>query len=493
MDIIGKILFYNENKGEGIVITKKYEKYDFHVESWDDFEILPKTGLEVTCKLEKDAIVSLRPSDNSSQAEALESENADKKNSLGLAKRKKSEIDKIRLSVPVNICVNQYFRQIEDDIDRRTGYKNAKYRLDFLRIRRFLYTMYNNLTELDLHFITPRIKIMRDDLLSMSQAYDDFKSKATYPDIAFEKVFLERQEEYVLVREEAKNSYEKLGGLREAESRLSEVIEEKEEVLERTLRVSTQFERLDEEKRELKSSYVDTVHMMATLDEIYHHDLELMLAFEQEHKENFYKLFTKASKTYKEQILGILDAQAYLFDEQLWMQAQRSKVIQNFFKESNIDGEYCSKTFLKYYLNTLDESIVSEEQKELFKLYEYLDSINHDSVVVVLNDMDRVFHFKALFSKMPFALESQVFIDTKKAFSWLQKHPVNVLILEQELDKMRATSFLQKFREKIGSRAKAVLLTTGVLPDDFDAVMSPYIRAGLFKEELENLLKDSNG
>ncbi len=146
-----------------------------------------------------------------------------------------------------------------------------------------------------------------------------------------------------------------------------------------------------------------------------------------------------------------------------------------------------------YYLNTLDESIVSKEQKELFRLYGYLDSISHDSAVVVLNDMDKVFHFKALFSKIPLALESQVFIDSKKAFKWLQKHPVNILILDKDLDKMSAKTFLQKFREKIGSRAKAVLLATGVAPEGFDAVMSEYIRAGLFKDELENLLKDSNG
>jgi len=496
MNISGKILFYNEKSGEGIIITKEHEKYDFHVENWNDFDTLPKAGVSVTCKLDGDSIAAItimQKSTKTSIEKAQESEDKEADNSLGLIKRDRAEIDKIRLSVPVNTCVNQYFKQIENDIKKRTAYKDTAYRLDFLKMRRFLYTMYNNLTELDMHFITPRIKVMHDDLLTMSQVYDDFKSKATYPEIAFEKVFLDRQEEYIMIRDAATNAFGKLGGLREAEGRLSDIIGEKEEVLDRTLRISTQFDRLDDEQKELKSSYVDTVHMMASLDEEYHHDLELIMAFEQAYKDDFFELFKEASSTYKEQILGILDAQAFLFDEQLWMQAQRSRIIQNFFRESNIQGEYCSKTFLKYYLNSLDQDIVSAEQKELFKLYEYLDSLNRDSVVVVVNDMDKVFHFKALFSKINIPLDSQVFIESKKAFSWMQKHPTHLLILEQNLDKISAENFVQQFRDKIGSRAKTVLLGADKKFEKFDDVMAENIRAGLFKEKIEKLLKDRNG
>lgn len=502
MQLSGKILFYNANDGKGIVITKDREKFDFHVADWDDFNTLPQVGIDVTCKLEHDHIASIKPNSISDEkhTDAFEEKPTQEKaseddNSLALWEKNRTKIDKIRLSVSVKVCVEQYFKQIEDDIDKRTGYKSAKYRLDFLRMRRFLYTMYNNLTELDMHFITPRIKIMHDDLLAMSQVYDDYKSKATYPEIAFDKVFLNRQNEYVMIREAAEVASSKLATLREAEGRLSEIISEKEEVIERTLRISTQFDRLDEEQKELKSDYVDTVHTMASLDEAYHHDLELMLTFEQEHKEEFFELFKVASKSYRDQIVGILDAQAFMFDEQLWMQAQRSKVIQNFFQESHIQGEYCSKTFLKYYLNSLDQDKVSQEQKELFKLYEYLDAINRDSVVVIVEDMNKVFAFKSLFSKLSIPLDSQVFMDSKKAFLWLQKHPISLLILDRNLDKISAESFVRQFREKIGSRAKTVLLGSkgSRVPKSFDAVMAENIRAAEFQEQIETLLKDKNG
>jgi hypothetical protein len=235
--------------------------------------------------------------------------------------------------------------------------------------------------------------------------------------------------------------------------------------------------------------------MMATLDEEYHHSLELMMEFEQSYKDDFFELFKEASSRYKDQILGILDAQAFLFDEQLWMQAQRSKVIQNFFQESHIQGEYCSKTFLKYYLNSLDKDKVSQEQKELFKLYDYLDSLKHDVVVVIVNDMDKAFYFKSLFAKIAMALEFHVYIESKKAFSWMQKHPVNILIVDKKLDNITADNFVRQFKEKIGSRAKVVLLSSvkDAHVDGYDYVMDENIRAGLFKEQLEILLKDNNG
>ncbi len=497
MQFEAKILFYNESEGKGIIITKEREKYNFYVEDWNDFDIFPKVGLSVTCKLEENRISSIAPVKTDSQISTKQEIESviDSANSLSLWEKNRTKIDTIHLSVSVRVCVEQYFKQIEADIDRRTGYKSAKKRLNFLKMRRFLYTMYNNLIELDMHFITPQIKVMRDDLLQMSQVYDDYKSKATYPDIAFEKVFLARQDEYIFIRDAAEVTFAKLGALRESERKLLELIKEKEEILERTLRMSTQFERLDEEHKELKGEYVDTVHMMASLDEEYHRDLELMLVFEQEYKEEFFELFQKASKKYREQILNILDAQAFLFDEQLWIQAQRSKVIQKFFEESHIQGEYCSKTFLKYYLNSLDKEMLSQEQRELFEVYEYLDALNTSTIVAVLNDIDKVFHFKALFSKLSLSIESQVFIDTKKAFLWIQKHHVNIIIVDKTLDKLSGEKFIQQFKQKIGSRAKTVILDqkSDKMPKIFDMSMPDNIHDKAFKQQIEILLKENNG
>ena len=500
-----RILFYNTSEGNGIVITRQKEKFDFSVTAWNDFDTMPQVGLDVVCDFEHDLITSIKPFDagtppfdaaqNIPSEQRARDKQEDEKNSLALWEKNRAKIDVIRLNVPVNTCVEQYFKKIDEDIDKRTGYKNAAYRLDYLKMRRFLFTMYNNLIELDMHFITPRIKTMRDDLIQMSSVYDDFRSKATYPEIAFEKVFLSRQDEYQLVKHDAELAHAEYSRLVGAEERLSEMLEEKEEVLERTLRSSPIFERLEEEHKELKSDYVDTVHMMATLDEAYRHDTELMMAFEQQYKETFFRIFDKASKQYRKQIVHILDAQAYLFDEQLWMQAQKSKIIQSFFEEAHIEGDYSSKTFLKYYLNSLDPEKISEEQRELFKLYEYLETIARDVVVAVVKDVESAFAFKALFVKIAMPIEYQVFVDTRKAFAWLQKHRASVLMCEEKLDKITSEGFIKQFQEKIGSRAACVLISahkTQAYPP-YKMVIKPQISGSDFKECLLQLLKEFHG
>ena len=47
MKTYGKILFFNQNDGKGIIITSEKQKIDFDIKDWDDFDVMPFPGLEV--------------------------------------------------------------------------------------------------------------------------------------------------------------------------------------------------------------------------------------------------------------------------------------------------------------------------------------------------------------------------------------------------------------------------------------------------------------
>ncbi len=47
MKTTGKVLFFNSNEGSGIIITEQKTKHNFSVQFWDDFDVMPVTGLEV--------------------------------------------------------------------------------------------------------------------------------------------------------------------------------------------------------------------------------------------------------------------------------------------------------------------------------------------------------------------------------------------------------------------------------------------------------------
>ena len=468
--MIGKITFYSPNDGNGIILTEDKQKYTFEAIEWDDFDNAPSVGLLVSfvpegseatqIEVSSDADETFMPNqkvekkpvsvddwdfDDTFESQAQESEAlVEELNVSSAAIESSIRPETIRLDKGVDATVREYFANVEEHIKERTGFQSSKLRLDFLRIRRFLFTTYNNLIEMDTNFITPEIKKIRDDLIEMSRVYDDYKVKTTYPDVAFDKIFLSQQSEYVQIKKESELVFREIQKQQLAEQVLSQEIEEREEVLKTVLRSSVQFERLMEEFKEAKKEYVDTVHMIATYNEQYHIDLELLREFENRYKEEFFSKFKEASKRYRRQILYILDAQAYEFDAQLWRQARKSKEVKRFFQKAHIKGEYCAKTYLKYYLNTLDTHKLSKEQSELFELYRYLETIEHKTAVVIVRDVSDALEIKSAFSKYPCDIDVQVFTDEKSALKWAKENSFNLLVVGGELSEMSAARFLVK-------------------------------------------------
>ena len=497
MQASGKILFYNPGEGQGIIMTRTKDKYEFDVNGWDDYENIPATGLNVTFTVKQQRAVNVMAVPSVQKHESA-AEPSPARESVVEPVFEEHVPSSIRLTIGVEAAVHDYFDSIEKNIKERTRYRKVAGRLDFLRIRRFLFTTYNNLTELDVHFITPEIKAMRDDLLQMSQVYDDYKLKVTYPDVAFDKVFLSRQNDYVAIQKDAKSSFDELQRLHISEQVLSTTIEEKDEVLKRTLRSSIQFERLDEEIKELKGKYVDAVHMIASLDNRYKEDARLMQEFEQEHRGDFLESFTEASKRYRQQILYILDAQAFLFDEQLWLQAKKSKVIKRFFQEAHIEGEYCAKTYLKYYLNTLDPEIISAEQQELFDLYDYLESLTRDALVILVQDIDDALRVKYLVSQSGSTIKTESFVDERKALSWAIKNQAGKFIIEDRLQNMSYMKFLNEYRKRVLLQPEVLLLSNEDESKLTDPAIVTVVRKGFsnseMSEEIDYLLNgDDDG
>ena len=460
----GKILFYNGNEGNGIIITMSRQKFDFNVADWNDFETLPQVGMHVSFDLEGQHPVNITAGAAASTAQQKEEQ-------LSPPQQTPSQNvpfecpNFIRLDMDIDDSIRNYFNAIEESIKQRTGYQSETGRLDFLRIRRFLFTMFNNLSELDMHFITPEITALHNELIEMGKVYDDYKIKNTYPEIAFDKVFLSFQKDYVAVRNDAKSVFSELQRLRSKEDILTRRVAEKEEVLDRTLRTSTQFERLDEEFKDLKKYYVDTVHEIASLDEQYKRDMRLMSDFEKQYSEEFFERFAPASKKYRTQILHILDVLAYQFDTQLWRQAQHSKVIRKFFEDSRIEGDYCAKTYLRYYLNTLDPEKISVEQQALFDLYEYLESMDHDAVMILVQDIDDALRMKYLFGQMKLSITAEAFVDENKAIKWAKENRANIIIIEDQLQKMSAMKFLKEYKKRVSFQLKILYLSNEKEPN----------------------------
>ncbi|MDQ7062094.1 MAG: hypothetical protein Q9M43_13635 [Sulfurimonas sp.] len=234
MKIIGKILFFNADSGQGMIMTADKKKINFSVADWDDFETMPSLGLEVRFMYENalaSSIVSMSYVEEEPEIketkeevkEVLEKEIVQKEivqkeeasqelketppieekhehfesdedvEEIGTNEELEDELGQREESVTVTMnlpkAVSNYFMVIEENIDKRIFYKKVDGRLNYVVIRRFLWTTFNNLCEIDLHILTPKIKALSDDLKRMASIYDDFLSKIKYPVLAYEEVF----------------------------------------------------------------------------------------------------------------------------------------------------------------------------------------------------------------------------------------------------------------------------------------------------------------
>ncbi len=516
----GKTLFFNEYDGKGIIITAEKEKINFCVSEWDDYELMPTTGLEVVFELREDTAYKIVAKENyvpnqvntnetepqeeeaiqSVVTEVIEEEVCEEEH---IAFEDEASIDALSDDVseflkeerPTSItntlnlstAIRNYFTMIKENIDKRKAYKNVDGRLDYLLVRRFLWTTYNNLTEIDIQIITPKIRTLGEDLIKMSNVNDDFRRKIKYPKLAYEEVFLATQAEYLKIREGAEKTIEKLEKLRLNEKMIGGVREVKKKELEENIQTE-QFTLLEDELKSLNGTYVDVVHMMAELDERYKSDMQLLHDFEQEYRDDFYKLFSIEARKHESDLVEILNAQAYIFDIQLWHKAKSSKSVKAHFKKSSVSGELNTRTYLKYYLSTQDETKATKETQKLFKLYEYLSDIHKEYILIVMGSSEDVLDYEEGIKSSDKTYNTKIFVDEREAIKWAMKNSVKVLVLEEQLVKVGAERFLEIYAKNVLSSPMVVLV--GDKPKNNKIPISKLLARGASSRVVAHAVRD---
>jgi hypothetical protein len=542
MNEIGKILFFNEKDGKGILITSNRGKVHFSIEEWNDFDLMPSLGLEVVFELKNNMAYSIVPKssiiqeqnfltknipdtedtfvddtnlqenflieeeiqseeeiqqkeqplneleeeieedyikvsfdkngnnaritkEGDDETDGSEEEHFEHEEEINVIEEEVEEVEEelppkeesITITLNLSTAVNNYFKTVKDHIHRRNIYTKVDGRLNYILAKRFVWTTFNNLTEIDMHIITPKIKSLSSDLKIMDGVYVDFTRKVRYPPIAFEEVFLSCQAEYNIIKEGAQKIIEQLNTLRRNEKIIGGKLRIKKEELNKQIK-SQEFDALQHELKSLNGTYVDVVHMMAEFDMRYKHDLKLLHDFEEEFRDDFYKIFSQQAVLYKKDIINILDAQAFLMDSKLWLQAKASKSIKAYFKSSAIEGELNTRTYLKYYLESFDSSTVGGETKELFKLYDYLLSTQKDYILIVSSSPEDAMEYEASLKQIDKSNHVKSFIDEKSAIQWAMQNSVNILVLEDILQRTTAGTFLAAYHKNVLVKPKILLI-----------------------------------
>lgn len=379
MGVRAKILFYNPQSGDGMIITEDKQRHNFNVSIWEDFDSVPKAGLDVEVEIKNSLPVAMKYWEGGEAVKASKEKGMEKDISEGVEggelgkKFGGKSRETLKASFSIEECLNNYFEPIDFLMGDPEDYYGMP-KLDYFRLRRFLMTAYNDLKEFDnsLHS-DGELREFLQTMENLASAHKSIKQKLSKRRLAFELVFLQNQPEYrrfIKNKEEALNRMTVLNGLEE--SIFPELRKKAKEIKELGTGHSEVKDMLTKELKEMKKRYVDAIHESASISE----DLTNMVDMKTHYVALYFNDFSGAFEDRAEYYLGaieeVLGYKTYEFDRHLWQKSSRSKAVQEYFFQSGIKGNYSTLTFLEYYLRNLDVTKISDEQRELFGLMEYL-------------------------------------------------------------------------------------------------------------------------
>ncbi len=383
--MLGTIIFYNLDDGSGLILSEEKDKYRFDITMWDDLDNLPSVGLKIEAILEDENIKSIIKYVKKEKSSNINT-NIQEIKEIILDSNSDCEILNAKLdpdlystkTVPENFIdttMKNFFLPLQETVDKYKNYElNSKEEsLDYFMIKRFLFTAYNNLLELDSSLANGSLTEVYKNIQNINSIHDVYKKSYMYPKIAFSTIFLR----YTRYKEAKKRLKKNISDMQNIEISLSAMefeIKQKVSELDAMERDDGNLIAIREDIKHLKSLYVDAIDKMGSLRE----ENEILLPITDEYFEIFFEKFSEqfisSYEKNMQNLISILNSMAFLFDRLMWDKAGHSKVIKKHFEESNIPYPYSSLTFLRYYLKTLNKSKLSEENKKLFELLKYLES-----------------------------------------------------------------------------------------------------------------------
>ena len=452
----GKIIVYSDETGLGKIITPEKKKYNFSIDEWDEYEAIPQIG----------AVVHFDPEGINARRITLRQKEIDTPNpnavnnpqpAVSSTPIHPSKIEKsdsgspaiLDSSMEVEECIRIDFAPILKSIDENARLLEENRRLDFLRMRRFLNTAYNNLIEIDHSFENFKLAEIRQQLFDAYGNYKEFRAKTAYVQKAYEKVFLSKQIRYKELRAKLDLNKVQIAKLNESAANREIEIREKSRKLSTLSPRSEEYIYLFNEIKLLKRTMVDAIHEVAKLVEENRLYIDLLDNFYKMHYRRFKEAFDDFVRQYDEKLRKIQDVLAYRFDSMIWERANRSKPIQKYFSEAGITDEFSAVTYLKYYIKTLDASKLNEQNQELVELLHYLQQQTKKRILCIDDDTDFLMSVKQVIGEIDRDIKVTLSTRAETILPDLKNIKPNILLLNPTITKIDIEAAVEYARKNV--------------------------------------------
>jgi hypothetical protein len=343
----------------------------------------------------------------------------------------------IVISISTESVINDYFATFDEVLQKFSQYETVSRSINFLKLRRFLFTTYNTLVELDLDLKKTEISTVLKNLNALSSIYDSFKLTSMYSKRAFHDLFLSRHDDFVNAQEKFESN--KLSITKHSSNIfIAESAIEKLHNIESTTPItSANYMIIQQRIKKARSIASDEIHRKRELEEENQKLFQFTDMIINENEEGFTQKYIPKAKIYDQKITDLLNKIAYSFDASLWQQARNSKPIKDYFSESTIKGKLSSLTYLKYYLQSLNNDNLSEDQRELIELVPYLETLHHRSVLYFSAEVENALRLKSVMNTIDKHIEIETTLHYDKVIESVMKKIPDFIFIDSQLPDLK--------------------------------------------------------
>lgn len=448
--LTGKLIVIDESAKKGKIEQDLNQRvYDFDFAVWDEDSGAMAVGEEVEFEVEMRVVTRAK------------------------IKPKPIDPDEIPMTKLPNVCIEEFFARENEILLEYKDFVEGHLSLDFLRMRRFLLTAYNDLCEMDNLVENEQLRTSKMEINHLWREFENYVKKAQYtPAYAFEKIFLSKQIEYIKVEKDIEATQLALNNARAQSQVLGSNLEASERQLQRMANSSgrggVEYLRFEKEVKLMRRTYVDLIQFIATRQEWLAHERERLKKFKDIHFQEFVDVYAPMLRDIKDRFVGLLNSKAYDLDTELWDRAKKSQIVRKFFRDARIEGGFSSKTFLRYFLRGLDRTKASPKTKELFNLLKYLEEISHKNVLVLRSSAVDGLKFKEVIEKIDSTLSVSVEKNPINALKLMATTHQDIVVLDEKIGEMSALDFIQNTKnlpQKEPAKPIVFCLVVAKMPD----------------------------
>lgn len=413
----GTILFYDEIREEGVIITSEEDEYPFTISEWKDTEHLPCSELNVTFI--------------ETEAKASQITVCDVQKSVP----QKGEFDDIALTTEA--AIKHYFKKTNEQLKKFSEYESITKTVDFQKLRRFLMTTYNNLIDIDFKLKESNLSTLHRDLMVLSSLYDSFTQKSKYIKRAFHDLFLNRHDEFTAAQNKLEANKLSISKHNTNIDSAENAIEKLEHIANKTPTTSENYPVIQLKLSRAKAIAVDEIHQKRTLEEENLKLIQFIDMIINENEETFAVKYMAEAKIFDQKITQLLNKIAYQFDMFLWKTARNSESVKNFFQQSNIKGKLSTLSYLKYYLQSLNNENLSSENKSLIELVPYLESLHRRGVLYLCRETEDGLKFKSVVTSIDKNIDISTSLTYEKAMEVIRTKIPDFIFIDYQAPELK--------------------------------------------------------